>query len=107
MRGNRNIAPAWLVTLALMGGATPVWADALVAKAKGCLNCHAIETRVIGPSFRDVAKKYEADRSAAERLPLRIRGGSAGIWGAIPMPANPGVSPQEAAALAAWIRAPR
>jgi S-disulfanyl-L-cysteine oxidoreductase SoxD len=74
-----------------------------LAKARGCLACHGIDKKVVGPAFKDVAAKYKGDASATAMLAGKIRNGSTGAWGPIPMPAN-AVSPEEAAALAQWVQ---
>ena len=82
---------ASLATLA--GGA---YADAELAKKKNCMACHAVDKKLIGPAYKDVAAKYKADESAVPKLVEHVRKGSVGIWGQIPMPANPQVSEEEA-----------
>ena len=71
-----------------------------LAKSKGCLNCHAVDKKVVGPSYQDIAKKYPAKDEAmlAEKV---IKGGK-GTWGPIPMPPNK-VTPEEANKLVKWI----
>ena len=76
----------------------PAMADEALAKAKNCMACHAVANKVVGPAYKDVAKKYAADKLAAKI----IKGGS-GVWGAVPMPANPQVNEAEAKKLAAWV----
>ena len=71
--------------------------------ANGCTGCHAADKRVVGPSFKEIAAKYKGDAGAAERLAAKIRRGSQGVWGAVPMPPNPGVSAGDATALASRI----
>lgn len=78
-------------------------ADAELAKARNCLACHAIDKKLIGPSYKDVAAKYAGDRNAVEKLAKKIREGGVGTWGQIPMPANPQVSADEGTKLATWI----
>lgn len=70
-----------------------------------CLACHAVENKLIGPSYREVAEKYAGDDSAAETIAQHIKGGSSGIWGPVPMPPNPGVSDEELAQIVTWIMA--
>ena len=89
---------ASLATLA--GGAH---ADADLAKKKNCLACHAIDKKLIGPAYKDVAAKYKSDPAAVAQLVTHVRKGSVGIWGQIPMPANPQVSDAEAETLVKWI----
>ncbi len=58
------------------------------AKKHQCDSCHAIDERVVGPAWRDVAAKYRGDVSAAERLQIKVSKGGKGTWGSMPMPAN-------------------
>ena len=81
----------------------PAMADEALAKAKNCLACHAMDTKLVGPSYKDVAKKYATQKDAKAMLAAKIIKGGAGVWGAIPMPANAQVSPAEADKLAAWV----
>ncbi|NBS81297.1 MAG: cytochrome C' [Betaproteobacteria bacterium] len=76
-----------------------------LAKAKNCLACHAPDKKLIGPSYKDVAAKYAKDAGAAKNLAQKIQKGGVGVWGQIPMPANPQVSAAEAETLAKWILA--
>lgn len=78
-------------------------ADADLVKAKNCMACHSVDKKLIGPSYKDVASKYAGDPDAAGKLAKKIREGGVGTWGQIPMPANPQVSADEGAKLAAWI----
>jgi cytochrome c len=80
-------------------------ASAELAKAKNCLACHASDKKVVGPSYQDVAAKYAKDKDAAGKLAKKIREGGVGVWGQIPMPANPQVSEAEAQTLAKWVLA--
>ena len=81
----------------------PAMADEALAKAKNCMACHAVANKVVGPAFKDVAKKYAADKTAADKLAAKVIKGGSGVWGAVPMPANPQVSEAEAKKLAAWV----
>jgi cytochrome c len=85
--------------------ATPAIASADLAKAKNCLACHAAEKKLIGPSYKDIAAKYSKDAGAAKMLAEKIQKGGVGVWGQIPMPANPQVSAGEAETLAKWVLA--
>ena len=78
-------------------------ADQALASAKNCMACHAMDRKLVGPAYREVAKKYPGDASAADRLAGKIMKGGAGAWGAVPMPANPQVSEADAKKLAAWV----
>ena len=74
-----------------------------LATAKNCMACHAIERKVVGPGYQDVAKKYAGDTTAKARLATKILKGGAGVWGPVPMPANSQVNEAEANQLAAWV----
>ncbi|OIP17775.1 MAG: cytochrome C' [Comamonadaceae bacterium CG_4_9_14_3_um_filter_60_33] len=89
-----------LLTAALM--AAPALADLALAQKKNCMACHAVEKKVVGPAYKDVGKKY-AGQNAEAKLATKIKQGGSGVWGAIPMPANPQVSDAEAKQLAAWV----
>jgi cytochrome c len=78
-------------------------ASAELAKAKNCLACHAVDKKVVGPAYQDVAAKYAKDKDAPAKLAKKIREGGVGAWGQIPMPANPQVSEAEAQTLAKWV----
>ena len=81
---------------------TPVLADQALATSKNCMACHAVDKKLVGPSFKDITKKYAGDASAADKLAAKIIKGGSGAWGPVPMPANPQVSEAEAKKLAAW-----
>ena len=85
--------------------AAPAMADMALAKSKNCMACHAADKKLVGPSYKAVAEKYAGDAGAADKLAAKIVKGGSGVWGAIPMPANPQVSAAEAKTLAAWILA--
>lgn len=83
--------------------ATPVFADEALAKANNCMACHAIDKKLVGPAYKDVAKKHSNDKSKADALAQKILKGGSGVYGAIPMPANTKVSEADAKKLATWI----
>jgi sulfite dehydrogenase len=68
-----------------------------------CIGCHAVEQKIVGPSFREVATRYAGDAGAGPRLAAKIKAGGAGAWGSVPMPAHPALSDPELALLASWI----
>lgn len=92
-----------LIMAAMATLAAPAMADEALAKSKNCMACHAVDKKLVGPSYKDVAKKYAGDAKAADMLATKIMKGGAGVWGAIPMPANPQVSDAESKKLAAWV----
>jgi cytochrome c len=91
---------------ALLAAATlsaPALADQALATSKNCMACHAIDKKMVGPAFKDVAKKYAGDKSAVDKLAAKVIKGGAGVWGPVPMPANPQVNDAEAHKLVAWV----
>jgi cytochrome c len=81
-----------------------VLADEALAKAKGCLACHTVDKKVVGPAYKEVAAKYKGDKTAAAKLAAKVKAGGKGVWGEIPMPPN-NVTEDEAKKLVAWILA--
>lgn len=82
--------------------AAPAFADAALAKSKNCMACHAEDKKLVGPAYKDVAAKYAGNGEAAAMLAGKIKNGSSGVWGPVPMPPN-AVSEEEAKKLAAWV----
>lgn len=76
-----------------------------LAKAKNCLACHAVSSKLVGPAYKDVAAKYAGQKGIEDKLAQKILKGGSGAWGAIPMPANPQVNEAEAQTLAKWVLA--
>jgi cytochrome c len=89
------------VALACASGVAMASAD--LAKAKNCTACHAVDKKLIGPAYKDVAAKYANDKDAVAKLTKKVREGGSGVWGQIPMPANPQVSADEATTLVKWV----
>jgi len=94
--------------LALVFGLAPGMVQAAedgmaLAKANGCLACHNVARKMVGPSYKDVAKKYKGDSGAAARLFQKVRNGGKGVWGPTPMPPQTRVSDAELKAIIAWV----
>lgn len=81
----------------------PAMADEALAKSKNCMACHSVDKKVVGPAYKDVAKKFAGNKDAVATLTTAIMKGSKGVWGPVPMPANPQVSEAEATKLATWV----
>jgi cytochrome c len=84
-------------------GAGIASADQALAQKSACLTCHQVDKKLVGPSYKDVAKKYKGDAKAADHIVGVIKKGSKGVWGQVPMPPHPQVSDENAKKLAAWI----
>jgi cytochrome c len=83
--------------------AAPAFADEALAKANNCMACHAVDKKLVGPAYKDVAKKHGNDKAKVDALAQKIIKGGSGVYGAIPMPANTKVSEADAKKLAAWV----
>jgi cytochrome c len=93
-----------LFTLAAtLAFAAPAMADLALATSKNCMACHAVDKKVVGPAYKDVAVKYAGQKDAVDKLSAKILKGGAGVWGPVPMPANTQVNEAEAKKLAAWV----
>ncbi len=97
---NKIIVTAAAILITLSGTAA---ASQKLAQDKACLSCHQVAKKVVGPAFQDVAKKYKGDAKAEEHIMGVIKGGSKGVWGAVPMAKQPQVNDADAASLAKWI----
>ena len=82
--------------------ASPVLASQELAQKKNCLACHAVDKKVVGPAYKDVAAKYKGDKKAVDTLAAKIKNGGSGTWGPVAMPPN-AVSDAEAKQLATWV----
>ena len=82
---------------------TPAVANKDLAAKSGCLTCHAVDKKLIGPAFQDIAKKYTASDEAM--LVAKVKSGGKGVWGSIPMPPNAAVKDEDVKALVNWILA--
>jgi cytochrome c len=96
---------ALFALVAAVSVTAPALADQALATSKNCMACHAVDKKLVGPSFKDIAAKYAGDKSAADKLAAKVMKGGAGVWGPVPMPANPQVSDAEAKKLVAWVLA--
>jgi cytochrome c len=94
-----------LIAVFSLGCGAPAMADLALATSKNCMSCHAVERKVLGPSFKDVAAKYKDNKAAVDLLATKIMKGGSGVWGPVPMPANNQVNEADAKKLAAWVLA--
>ena len=79
------------------------FANADLAKAKNCMACHAVDKKLVGPAYKDVAAKYAGQKDAEDKLVQKVLKGGGGVWGPVPMPANTQVNEAEAHTLVKWI----
>jgi cytochrome c len=91
-------APAETAAPAAAGG------DQLaLATTSGCMACHQVEVKVVGPAYKDVANKYRGDAAALDMLAAKVKAGGVGTWGQIPMPPNVQVSDENIRAIVTWV----
>jgi cytochrome c len=83
----------------------PATANTALAQKNSCTACHAVDKKLVGPAFQEIAKKYASDKDAVATLTESIRKGGAGKWGPVPMPAQPQLSEADAKTLANWVLA--
>jgi cytochrome c len=91
------------VAFAALGFCLPSLASQELAQKKNCLSCHAVDRKLVGPSFKDIAAKYKGQNDAVAKLTQKVIKGGSGAWGPVPMPANPGVTDAEAKQLVQWV----
>jgi cytochrome c len=96
----RIAVPLMLIGLA---AALPAKADEAMAKKYNCLACHAVDHKVVGPAYKDVAKKYAGQKDAEAKLIEKVKKGGSGVWGNIPMPPNSAVPDADIKKLVEWI----
>ena|SRR5688572_7777849 len=94
-----------LVVLWVAGAlaAAPAVASEALAKKHACFACHAVDKKLVGPSYKDVAAKYRSDKGAEAKLFDKVKKGGTGVWGQIPMPPNAAVPDADIKALVKWI----
>jgi cytochrome c len=83
--------------------ALPAHASLALATKNACTACHAVDKKLVGPAYKDIAQKYGSQKDAAAMLAKSIKAGGSGKWGPVPMPAQPALSDADALTLAQWI----
>jgi cytochrome c len=81
----------------------PAMANIELAQKKACVACHSVDHKIVGPAFKDVARKYRGQKDIVPRLTEKVMRGGKGAWGEVAMPANSQVNQAEAGQLVAWI----
>jgi len=98
------VAAAGSLLLAGQAGAADAKAAEALAQKSGCLACHSVDKKVIGPAYKDVAAKYKGDKGAEAKLIAKVKNGGSGVWGPVPMPANsPHVKDEDIKTIVHWI----
>ena len=94
-------------TLAVALSATPALAadELALAQKNACTACHAVDKKLVGPAYKDVAAKYKGNAKAQAMLEEKVKKGSTGVWGQVPMPPNANVKDEDVKTLVKWILA--
>lgn len=102
MMNKLMMTAATAALLAMSAGASA--ADELaLAQKNACMSCHGVDKKIVGPAYKEVAKKYAGDKGAEAKLVAKVKAGGKGVWGQIPMPPNPQVKDEDAHKIVAWI----
>lgn len=100
------IAAAGSMLVAAQANAVDAAAAQALAQKSGCLACHSIDKKILGPAYKDVAAKYKGDKTAEAKLIAKVKAGGSGVWGPMPMPANsPQVKDDDIKSIVQWILA--
>ncbi|HYY61539.1 MAG TPA: c-type cytochrome [Burkholderiales bacterium] len=91
------------VVILALAAALPAYAQEELAKKHNCFACHAVDKKLVGPSYKDVAAKYSGDPKAEAKLFDKVKKGGQGVWGQVPMPPNATVPDSDIKALVKWI----
>jgi len=94
---------AIFLAAAAVSASLPVYASEELAKKHACFACHSVDKKLVGPSYKDVAAKYRGDGGAEAKLVDKVKKGSQGTWGQVPMPPNAAVPDGDVRTLVKWI----
>ena len=99
-----TVAAAGVMTLAGQASAADAKAAEALAQKNGCLACHSVANKVVGPAYKDVAAKYRGDKGAEAKLIAKVKAGGSGVWGPVPMPPNsPHVKDEDIKTIVQWV----
>lgn len=101
----RSLVLKFALAAAAVSATAPAIASADLAKKHNCLACHAVDKKMVGPSYQDIAVKYKGQADAAAKLAAKVKAGGTGVWGQIPMPPNAAVPEADIKTLVTWILA--
>ena len=99
----KKLVTCLLISAGLLASSANALASEALAKKYNCLACHAVDKKLIGPAYQDVAAKYKGDAGAEARLIAKVKNGGSGTWGQIPMPPNSSVPDADIKTLVKWV----
>lgn len=91
------------LSVAMLSLSAAASADQALAQKNACMTCHGVDKKIVGPAYKDVAKKYAGDKTAEAKLIAKVKAGGKGVWGEVPMPPNPQVSDADAKKIVEWV----
>ena len=94
---------ALMIMAAVAAVSAPAMADEALAKSKNCMACHAVDKKLVGPAYKEIAAKYAGQADAVAMLSTKVQKGGVGVWGKVPMPPNAQVNDADAKTLVEWI----
>jgi cytochrome c len=93
-----------ILAVLLLGSCITANANQALAQKSGCLACHAVDKKILGPAYRDVAAKYKGQADAEAKLIAKVKKGGSGVWGPIPMPPmSPQIKDEDIKTLVKWV----
>jgi cytochrome c len=93
-----------ILAVLLLGSCITANANQALAQKSGCLACHAVDKKILGPAYRDVAAKYKGQTDAEAKLVAKVKKGGSGVWGPIPMPPmSPQIKDEDIKTLVKWV----
>lgn len=99
-----SMIAAVTISLSSQAFAVDMNAAKALAQKSGCMACHSVDKKIVGPAFKDVATKYKGQK-VEDTLVAKVTKGGTGVWGAVPMPPNAAVKPDDMKTLVAWVLA--
>ena len=99
----KTLVTSLLVSAAMLAFAGNTLASEALAKKHNCLACHAIDKKLVGPSYQDVGAKYKGDTGAEAKLVTKVKNGGSGAWGQVPMPPNATVPEADIKTIVKWV----
>jgi cytochrome c len=104
MNKMKSLLLATSVSVMSLGAVATASADALaLATQSGCMACHQVETKVVGPAYKDVAAKYKGQEGVLDTLVAKVKAGGSGVWGPVPMPPNVNVKDEDIKTIVTWV----
>ncbi|NHQ87687.1 c-type cytochrome [Iodobacter sp. HSC-16F04] len=94
---------AFALSIGLLSGYSFAADGMALAQKNNCLACHSVDTKIVGPSYKDVALKYKGNAGALNMLMAKVKNGGGGVWGSMPMPPNPQINPEDMKTIVSWV----